>query len=134
MAPGTLRRSRQRVIRLPLDHRPHSHAQCGQRPLRILELGEQVGRHAKAALVAGVDLVSPALDDVIGGRAHVGHVRFAQQREHRVDQTAHRVHGATIGAALEGARVERAEQLEGGVDEVDLHGRLMVRTRPVSGW
>ena len=76
---------------------------------------------AGARLVAGEHVVAPGLDHVVGRRADVRDIRLAQQREHRIDQPLDRVHRAPIGGASRRARVEGAEQLERGVDEMELH-------------
>ena len=110
-----------RIVRLVLDHGPDGHADCLQRAFRILELGEQVRIHAGARLVARIEVVAPGFDDVVGRRADVGDVGLAEEAEHAVDQAAHRVHRPAVRAALGGARVVGAEELEGGVHEMELH-------------
>ena len=119
-------RRRDRVVGLVLDHRPHGDAERPQRTLRILELREQLVRDAGTRLVAGEEIVAPRLDDMVGRRADVGHVRLAQQAEHAVDQAAHRVDRAPVRPLLGRPREMGAEELERGVDEVELHARPMV--------
>jgi hypothetical protein len=51
----------------------------------------------------------------------VGHVRLAEEREHRVDQALDGVHRTAVGSASGRAGVVGAEELERGVDEVQLH-------------
>ena len=48
-------------------------------------------------------------------------VGLAEERQHRVDQALHRVHWPPVRRASMWARVVGAEQLEGCVDEVELH-------------
>ena len=97
------------------------------------ELGQQLRVHADAALVRRVDVVSPGLDDVVSGRGYVRQVRLAQQGEHRFDQAAHRVHRPSVGSVLLRPRVIGTEQLEGGIDEMELHEGYMLRPQPGLG-
>ena len=64
------RRRGQRIVRLELHHRPHRHAERGERLLERLELGVERRVHALAGLVAGPEVVAERLDDVVGGHAH----------------------------------------------------------------
>ena len=60
------------VVGLVLDHRPRRHAHRHERLLDDRDLGEQLGRHPGARLVAGPQVVAEALDDVVAGHADVG--------------------------------------------------------------
>ena len=88
---------------------------------RIAELREERAVEAGARLVAGEQVVAPRLDDVIGRGADVGDVRLAEEREHRIDQALDRVHRPPVRRAPRWPRVIGPKELEGGVDEVELH-------------
>ncbi len=86
---------------------------------------------AGARLVAGEHVVAPGLDDVVGRRADVGDVRLAEEGQHRVDEAMDRVHRPPVRRPPRRARVVGAEQLERGVDEVNMDRRDPTSRRPV---
>src|SRR5262249_54165780 len=68
---GEVRRRRERVVGLELDHRPDDDAHRGEPLLERVELPEQRPLHALGGLVAGPEAVAERLDDVVGRDAHV---------------------------------------------------------------
>src|SRR5262249_15016464 len=91
--------------------------------LRERELGEQVGGHALARLVAGVEVVAERLDHVVEGAGHMGDAVLAQERQQRAQEAARRAHLAAVGRARRRRAEVATEELVGPVDEVELHGR-----------
>ena len=61
----------QGVVGLELHHRPHHEAEGARGVLGGMELGQEVGGHAFAGLVAGEEVVAERLDDVVEGHRHV---------------------------------------------------------------
>jgi len=118
--PNRARGGGDRVIGLVGHHRPDGDAQRAQRTLRVIELGEELRRHAGIGLVAGIEVVAPRGDDVVGGGRDVGHVRLAQERQHRIQQAVHRIHRPAVGRRAWWAREVGTEQLEGRIHEVQL--------------
>ena len=90
--------------------------------LQHRELGEQLGRHAGARLVAGPEVVAEALDHVVGRHAEVGDA-VAQHLEHA---RQHALGGAEL-ARIRPAEV-LAEELVGAVEQVDDHGLNLSRS------
>jgi hypothetical protein len=118
--------SGQGVVGLPLDHRPRGEPGGHEQFLHHGNLVEQHGVHPLTALVARVQVVAEALDDMVAGDGDVG-----GPRHHQLQRAGHHtrsgVEGAGIAVASDLAEV-LAEQLVGAVDEVDLHAeRLVIR-------
>jgi hypothetical protein len=101
------------------------------RALRERELGEELGGHALARLVAGIEVVAERLDHVVEGAGHVGDTVLAQEREERPQEAARRAHLAAVGRACRRRAEVAAEELVGPVDEVELHGRRESTPAPV---
>ena len=121
-APG---RGRDRVVGLELDHRPEHDAQRLDRGLGDGELVEELGRHPGRRLVAGEEVVAERLDHPVRGAADVRGALLAEQVQELVAQPRDARQVDPVAAEDRRARrVERAEQLVGGVDEVDLHRRV----------
>ena len=121
-----VRRGRDRVVGLELDHRPGDEAHRGDRPLRELELRDQALRDALAGLVAGEQVVAERLDHVVERDTRVRDRAAAEQHGEAPHEAAHRADLAP--GVLRGRRAEpRAEQLVRAVDQVDLHDRDTTR-------
>ena len=73
----------QRVVGLPLDHRPDDDARAPAARPRPARTGRAARADAGAGLVARPALVAPRLDDVVGGAAEVGDAVLAEQLERR---------------------------------------------------
>jgi hypothetical protein len=119
------RRGCERIVGLQLDHRPDRDAHRGERLLERMELREEGGLDPIAGFVAGPELVSERLDDMIGRHADVRLSRL----DHLQHGLQHADHGAErwILALVEAAQpVEMAEQLIRTVDEVNDHARSSV--------
>jgi hypothetical protein len=67
------------IVGLVLDHGPDGHPEGLERSLGVAELGQEIGVHPSARLVAGIQVVAPRLDDVVGRRADVRDVGLAEQ-------------------------------------------------------
>ena len=78
--------------------------------------------HAGARLVARVQVVAERLDDPVGGGADVRRALLAEQEQQLLDEAADaRQLDRALPEDRRPGRVEGAEQLVGGVDQVDLH-------------
>jgi hypothetical protein len=64
---------------------------------------------------------------VVEGARDVRDVGLADERYQRREQAAQGPDGSALGVVRRGDAVERAEQLVGAVDEVDLHIRARRR-------
>ncbi len=122
------RGGRQGVVGLELDHGPDDHPEGLEGLLQQGELGQELRRHAGLGLVAGVALVAPGADDMVGGAAEVRDAVLAQQRQDRSRRRPGWRPRASLGARMGRPAEVRPEQLVGGVEEVDLH----VGGRPLS--
>ena len=70
---------------------------------------------------------------MVGGGADVADVGLAEEAQHRVDQATDGIHRPAVRPLLRRARVVRAEQLEGGIDQVDVHGAILRPAQTASG-
>ena len=112
----------QPIVGLELEHGPDHHAESPQRIFDELELRQQLWRHPRLRLVAGVTIVAPGADDMVGGAAEVRDTVIGQQRQHRLHHAQRRADRLAIEAAVRRSPEVRAEELVGGVQQVDLHG------------
>ena len=113
----------ERVVGLPLDHRPRRHTHRLERALHDRDLPEQLGRHARARLVARPEVVAERLDDVVAGDTDVGRTLLEQLQcgGEDTDGGVERAGVTRRVAAAPHASEVLAEQLVRSVDEVDLH-------------
>src|SRR5690606_1084878 len=116
-----LRRSRERVVTLELDHGPRHEPERAARVLDERKLGEQVGLDTLARLVAGVEIVAERFDDMVERDRDVRDVALSEQGQHRAQHAADGTDLAAVGARARRAAVIRAKQLERAVDEMYLH-------------
>ena len=113
-----------RVVGLELDHRPQDHVEGLDRGLGDRELVQQLRRHPGRRLVALVQVVAERLDDPVRGAADVRRALLAEQVQQLLDEPAHARQEDPLAAEHgRSRRVMGAEQLVGGVDEVEVHGR-----------
>ena len=81
-------------------------------------------RHPERRLVARKEVVAERLDDAVRGAPDVRGTFLAEQIEELLDEPADAAQDDPVAADDRRAgRVMRAEQLVGGVDEVELHAR-----------
>ena len=122
-AGGDRARGGERIVGFELHHRPHHDAERRQRFFEQGKLRLEVGFDAFAGLVAGPELVSERLDDVIGRHRQVRGASV-DHPEDRADHAAHRANLQAVGVACRRHRVVVTEQLVGSVDEKNLQARL----------
>ena len=121
-----------RVVGLELDHRPER--RCPSASIARSAIGNWASRSRGmpgARLVARVEVVAERLDDLVRRAADVRRALLAQQVQQLVDEPGDAGQSATPSRAEDRrpGRVVGAEQLVGGVDEVDSHGQ-----RRLSAW
>jgi hypothetical protein len=113
--------ARQRIVRLEIRHRPDGDPELAEGLLQRAELLEDRRVHPCAVLVVGPQLISKALDDVIGCNPDEG-CPDLKKRNRPFDHRPHRGLGA--GPHPLGQFEVVSKQLIGPVDEVNLHASL----------
>ena len=93
------RRRREGVVGFVVDHRPQRDARGDERFFEQRELRGEVGRNARARLVAGIEPIAKRLDDTIG--------RDADVRRAFPCETLQRSHDAARRRDLASLRVAR---------------------------
>jgi hypothetical protein len=111
----------ERVVGLPLVHRPHDDADAGDGRLHEVELCEQGRVDAGAVLVGREPAVAEALDRVVEGDGKVGDrlLLVVEEPQEARDHADGGLHVATRGVDPGWCLPKvRAEQFEGAVDQV----------------
>ena len=93
---------------------------ASKRLLQQRELGLQVWVDALARLVAGPQVVTEGLNDVVCRNAQVRRTVLGERQDGR-QHTLDCAHLAALRIAHGRPRIEVAEQLVGAVDQVNLH-------------
>ena len=81
------------------------------------------GGMPRLGLVAGVALVAPRADDVVGGTADMGHAGIVEQPEDALDDADRRADRLAVGRGRRRPAEVGAKQLVRRVEKVDLHDR-----------
>ncbi len=118
-----MRRRAERVVRLPLDHRPGRHPHRDERLLHHRDLVEQLGQHPLARLVTVPQVVAERLDHVVARHADVGRT-LLDQLQRRRQHTDRGVELADLTPRLTPpvrAPEVLPEQLVRPVDQMHLH-------------